>query len=155
MWAWHVKMATLNLLKFTRQRIVYSFLKLWRALLDWNHIVKFYSLSTLKMKFDHDLRLNLWYDPIGYFGKTNSTLGSVVPLAMFSYFTIINNAIYFVVKPSGLMFLRLIDHRWHHMQLFPMVANHRSSNAMFAMYRSSVSSGIHGFHFRPPMGGLM
>ena len=27
MWAWHVKMATQNLLKFTRQRIVYSFLK--------------------------------------------------------------------------------------------------------------------------------
>ena len=43
MWAWHVKMATQNLLKFTRQRIVYSFLKLWRAFLDWNHIV---NLST-------------------------------------------------------------------------------------------------------------
>ena len=27
--------------------------------------------------------LNLWYDQIGYFGKMNSTLGSVVPLAMF------------------------------------------------------------------------
>ena len=35
MWAWHVKMATQNLLKFTQQRIVYSFLKLWRAFLDW------------------------------------------------------------------------------------------------------------------------
>ena len=35
------------------------------------------------MKFDQDLCLNLWYDPIGYFGKMNSTLGSVVPLAMF------------------------------------------------------------------------
>ena len=33
----------------------------------------------LKMKFDQDLRLNLRYD----FGKMNSTLGSVVPLAMF------------------------------------------------------------------------
>ena len=32
------------------------------------------------MKLDQDLRLNLWYD----FGKMNSTLGSVVPLAMFS-----------------------------------------------------------------------
>ena len=31
------------------------------------------------MKFDQDLRLNLRYD----FGKMNSTLGSVVPLAMF------------------------------------------------------------------------
>ena len=25
-------------------------------------------------------------NPIGYFGKMNSTLGSVVPLAMFSYY---------------------------------------------------------------------
>ena len=31
------------------------------------------------MKFDQDLCLNLRYD----FGKMNSTLGSVVPLAMF------------------------------------------------------------------------
>ena len=31
------------------------------------------------MKFDQDLSLNLQYD----FGKMNSTLGSVVPLAMF------------------------------------------------------------------------
>ena len=31
------------------------------------------------MKFDQDLCLNLQYD----FGKMNSTLGSVVPLAMF------------------------------------------------------------------------
>ena len=31
------------------------------------------------MKFDQDLCLNLKYD----FGKMNSTLGSVVPLAMF------------------------------------------------------------------------
>ena len=34
------------------------------------------------MKFDQDLCLNLQYD----FGKMNSTLGSVVPLAMFSLF---------------------------------------------------------------------
>ena len=33
-------------------------------------------------EFDQDLCLNLWYDPIGYFGKMNSTLGSVVPLPM-------------------------------------------------------------------------
>ena len=33
------------------------------------------------MKFDQDLCLNLQYD----FGKMNSTLGSVVPLAMFFY----------------------------------------------------------------------
>ena len=40
-------------------------------------------VEILKMKFNQDLGLNLWYDPIGYFGKMNSTLGSVVPLAMF------------------------------------------------------------------------
>ena len=34
------------------------------------------------MKFDEDLCLNLQYD----FGKMNSTLGSVVPLAMFIKF---------------------------------------------------------------------
>jgi len=34
------------------------------------------------MKFDQDLCLNLQYD----FGKMNSTLGSVVPLAMFQFF---------------------------------------------------------------------
>ena len=36
-------------------------------------------LLMLKMKFDQDLCLKLQYD----FGKMNSTLGSVVPLAMF------------------------------------------------------------------------
>ena len=41
-------------------------------------------VEILKMKFDLDLCLNLWNDPIYYFGKMNSTLGSVVPLAMFS-----------------------------------------------------------------------
>ena len=41
----------------------------------------------------------------------------------------------FVAKPSEPIFLRFID---HHTQLFPMFANHRSSDAMFAMYRSSV-----------------
>ena len=41
-------------------------------------------VEILKMKFEQDLCLNLWYDPIGYFGKMNSTLGSVVPLAMFT-----------------------------------------------------------------------
>ena len=37
----------------------------------------------MKKKFDQDFCLNLWYDPLGYFGKMNSTLGSVVSLAMF------------------------------------------------------------------------
>ena len=39
----------------------------------------------MKKKFDQDLCLNLWYDPLGYYGKMNSTLGSVVPLAMFYF----------------------------------------------------------------------
>ena len=40
-------------------------------------------VEIMKKKFDQDLCLNLWYDPLGYFRKMNSTLGSVVPLAMF------------------------------------------------------------------------
>ena len=43
-------------------------------------------VEILEMKFEQDLCLNLWYDPIGYFGKMNSTLGSVVPLAMFFFY---------------------------------------------------------------------
>ena len=51
-------------------------------------------------------------------------------------FTIIND----FAEPSGPTFLRIIDHC---KQLFPMVANHRSSEAMFAMYRSSLhTSGV-------------
>ena len=43
------------------------------------------------------------------------------------------------IRQSGLMFLRFID---NHLRLFLMVANHRSNNALFAMYRSSPSSTI-------------
>ena len=45
-------------------------------------------VEIMKQKFDQDLCLNLWYDPLGYFGKMNSTLGSVVPLAMFGWETL-------------------------------------------------------------------
>ena len=48
----------------------------------WLRFWSWCKVEILKM-FDQDLCLNLWYDPIGYFGKMNSTLGSVVPLAMF------------------------------------------------------------------------
>ena len=40
-------------------------------------------VEIIKKKFDQDLFLNLWCNPLGYFAKMNSTLGSVVPLAMF------------------------------------------------------------------------
>ena len=40
-------------------------------------------VEIMKKKFNQDLCLNLWYDPLGYFRKMNSTLRSVVPLAMF------------------------------------------------------------------------
>ena len=50
-------------------------------------------------------------------------------------FTIVNDAFFLFNKPSGLMFLRFVD---HHVQLFPMFASHRSNDAMFAMYRSSL-----------------
>ena len=51
----------------------------------WNHprLKPHVPSWKLKMKFEQDFCLNLWYDPISYFGKMNSTLGSVVPLAMF------------------------------------------------------------------------
>ena len=37
----------------------------------------------MKKKFDQDLFLNLWCDPLGYFAEMNSTPGSVVPLPIF------------------------------------------------------------------------
>ena len=54
-------------------------------------------VKILKMKFDQDLRLNLRYD----FGKMNSTLGSVVPWAMF--FT-------FIVSSLGMLVFRGFSH---------------------------------------------
>ena len=54
-------------------------------------------VEILKMKFEQDLCLNLWYDPIGYFGKMNSTLGSVVPLAMFNY----HISIFWIIMQMG------------------------------------------------------
>ena len=42
-------------------------------------------VEIIKKKFDQDLFLNLWCNPLGYFAKMNSTLGSVVPLAMFYF----------------------------------------------------------------------
>ena len=46
------------------------------------------------MKFDQDLCLNLQYD----FGKMNSTLGSVVPLEMFSNFATVSLKVPFFLK---------------------------------------------------------
>ena len=40
-------------------------------------------VEILKMKFDQDLCLNLWYDTLEYFGKPNLAPMGVVPLAMF------------------------------------------------------------------------
>ena len=50
------------------------------------------------MKFDQDLCLILKYDPIGYFGKMNSTRGSVVPLAMFVFVFVFGSAKHFYGK---------------------------------------------------------
>ena len=51
---------------------------------------------------------------------------------------------FFFSKSSGPMFLRFIDHRtqfnWPSEIIFLMVDNHRSSDAMFGMYRSSLIS---------------
>ena len=48
----------------------------------------------MKMKFDLDMCLNLWYDPLGYFGKLNSTLRSVVPMAMFVFALVLETLIF-------------------------------------------------------------
>ena len=53
-------------------------------------------VEILKMKFDQDLCLNLWYDPTGYFGKLNSTLRSVVPLAMFIFLTLLRTILHLI-----------------------------------------------------------
>ena len=68
-----LKLGSVNILNFKFSRDGDVWLRFWSKCL----------VEILKMKFDQDLCLNLWYDPIGYFGKMNSTLGSVVPLAMF------------------------------------------------------------------------
>ena len=70
-----LKLGSVNILNFKFSRDGDVWLRFWSKCL----------VEILKMKFDQDLCLNLWYDPIGYFGKMNSTLGSVVPLAMFLY----------------------------------------------------------------------
>ena len=68
-----LKLGLVNILNFKFSRDGDVWLRFWRKCF----------VQILKMKFDQNLCLNLWYDPIGYFGKMNSTLGSVVPLAMF------------------------------------------------------------------------
>ena len=68
-----LKLGSVNILNFKFSRDGDVWLRFWSKCL----------VEILKMKFDQDLCLNLWYDPIGYFGKMNSTLGSVVPLAIF------------------------------------------------------------------------
>ena len=70
-----LKLGSVNILNFKFSRDGDVWLRFWSKCL----------VEILKMKFDQDLCLNLWYDPIGYFGKMNSTLGSVVPLAMFKH----------------------------------------------------------------------
>ena len=46
-------------------------------------------VEIMTKKFDKDFCLNLGCEPLGYFAKMNSTLGSVVPLAMFIlYFSV-------------------------------------------------------------------
>ena len=77
LWNWilveMLKLGLVNILNFKFSWDSDVWLRFWSNCL----------VEILKMKFDQDLCLNLWYDPIGYFGKMNSTLGSVVPLAMF------------------------------------------------------------------------
>ena len=68
-----LKLGLVNILNFKFSRDGDVWLRFWSKCL----------VEILKMKFDQDLCLNLWYDPTGYFGKLNSTVGSVEPLVMF------------------------------------------------------------------------
>ena len=61
-------------------------------------------VKILKMKFDQDLRFNLRYD----FGKMNSTLGSVVPLAMF----IDNHWLSLFIIDYQWLSVIIIDYHW-------------------------------------------
>ena len=75
------------LLMFCRGYEVESWLRIvnFKFSRDTDVWLKFWSwcmVEILKMKFDQELCLNLWYD-LDYIGKLNSTLGSVVNFAMF------------------------------------------------------------------------
>ena len=81
-----LKLGSVNILNFKFSRDGDVWLRFWSKCL----------VEILKMKFDQDLCLNLWYDPIGYFGKMNSTLGSVVPLAMFIFLTLLRTILHLI-----------------------------------------------------------
>ena len=59
------------------------FFRLWFEHKVWSRFWSLCLVKILKMKFNQVLCLNLWHDPLGYFGQLKSTLGSVLPLAMF------------------------------------------------------------------------
>ena len=88
-WSW--SLVSILPLMFCWGYEVESWLRLWSKICNilnfkFNRWLRFWSfcfVEILDMKFDQDLCLNLWCDPLGYFAKMNSTLGSVVPLAMF------------------------------------------------------------------------
>ena len=91
-----------------------------------------WTYPTLTMYFDI-----LWFFTIfGRFSKAFSLFSGWCSWFSrhFDGFTIVNHA-FFLAKPPGPIFLRFID---HHMLLSLMVANHRSNDAMFAMYCSSL-----------------
>ena len=63
-------------------------------------------VEIMKKKFDQDLFLNLWCDSLGNFAKMNSTLGSVVPLAMFT--CVVTTCAYFIIVFSTCAFLSIV-----------------------------------------------
>ena len=68
-----LKLGLVNILNFKFSRDGDVWLRFWSKCL----------VEILKMKFDQDLCLNLWYDTLEYFGKPNLAPMGVVPLAMF------------------------------------------------------------------------
>ena len=61
-----------------------NFVQTWNLIIVWLRFWSWCKVEILKMKCDQDLCLNLWYDPKKLFWQDELTLGSVVPLTMFS-----------------------------------------------------------------------
>ena len=70
-----LKLGLVKIMKFKFSRNAEIWLRFFKLMLGW------YSGDEIWSKFVQEL----WYDKRSYFGKQNSTLGSVLPLAMFDF----------------------------------------------------------------------
>ena len=96
-----LKLGLVNILNFKFSRDGDVWLRFWSKCL----------VEILKMKFDQDLCLNLWYDPIGYFGKMNSTLGSVCAFGNVYLWKVLEFIMHFI--SFYVTFVSATPHFWH------------------------------------------